>query len=222
MEHINGDGYEIKEKTFQRNGTYIAYPTIVSEANSERANVWNNIIWQDIADILEIYSDYTLIPTPEGENLYLPDILRITYEIKCNDSRYLSIFYTANFYSPYAAHPTQMIYTTNIEKMNNRRVKLSDFITNVGYLTYDINSWEIVTKNDGIKEYSQAIRDYINGLGKEILRMGFESADIIGPDNYLGIFSYLTPDKLGVSISVPNYLGDHVEFERNLTVPGTD
>lgn len=218
MEHVNGDGYEVKENTFQRNGIYVAYPIIVSETDSEKVDVWNNIILQDIGGILKIYSDYTFISPPEGKNLYLPDTLRITYVIKRNDSRYLSIFYIADFYSPYAAYPTQMIYTTNIDKKNDRRMKLSDFIANVGSLADDINSWDIVTKDSEIKEFPQAVRDYIKGLGKEILRMGFESADIIGPDNYLGIYSYLTPDKLGISISLPNYLGDHAEFERAIPI----
>lgn len=214
MEHINGEGYEIKENIFQRNGTYVAYPTIVSQAHSEKADVWNDIILQDIASILNIYSDYILAALPEGKNLYRQETLRISYDIKRNDSRYLSIFYTADFYSPYAAYPTQMIYTTNIDKEADRRVKLSDFITNVKTLADDINSWEIIPKDYENKEYPQAVREYIIGLGKEILYMGFESADIIGSDNYLGIYSYLTPDKLGISISVPNYLGDHVEYER--------
>ena len=36
MEYINGGGYEIKEKVFQRNGTYIAYPILISETEDEK------------------------------------------------------------------------------------------------------------------------------------------------------------------------------------------
>ena len=106
-----------------------------------------------------------------------------------------------------------MIYTTNIDKDNDRRLRLSDFIINQSALTDDITPWEIVDKNHENGEYYRAIHDYIKGLGKEILQIGFSFADIIGPDNYLGIYSYLTPNKLGVSLSVPHYLGDHVEYE---------
>ena len=216
MEQINGRGYEIKENIYQRNGIKVTYPTIVSEADSEKAAVWNSIILQDIDRILSIYSDYILSPPPEGVDLYRQKTLKISYDIKRNDNRYLSIFYTADFFSPYAAYPTQMVYTTNIDKENDRRVVLSDHISNVGSLATDINSWDIVVGNNTPKEYTQAVRDYIKGLGKEILQVGFEAADIIGPDNYLDIFSYLTPDRLGISISVPNYLGDHAELERAL------
>lgn len=217
MDHINDEGYEIKENIFQRYGVYVSYPTIVSKSNNKKVDVWNNIILQDIGSILKIYSDYTLNQTPKGEDLYLPDTLRITYDIKSNDNRYLSISYKADFFSPYAAYPTQMIYTTNIDKDNDRRLKLSDFISNQRFQLNDTNLWEIVSSYDDIKDYPEAVREYIKGLGKEILHMGVMSADLIGADNYLGIYSYLTPDRLGISISVPHYLGDHAEYE--MTIP---
>ncbi|TAH64963.1 MAG: hypothetical protein EWM47_11735 [Anaerolineaceae bacterium] len=216
MEQKNGLGYEIKENVFQRNSTYVAYPVIVSEADSEKQDIWNKIILDDIGRILKNYSAYAFTPHPEERDIFQPDTLHITYEIKRSDKRYLSILYVADFYSPYAAYPTQMIYTTNIDLEHGRSLKLSDFITDIKSLADNITSWKLVSKPNGIKEYNKAVTDYINGLGKEILLMGFKSADIIGPDNYLGIFSYLTPDKLGISISVPNYLGDHVEFEKPL------
>jgi hypothetical protein len=214
MEHVNE--YEIKESLLQRNGTYVTYPTIVSEDKSEKADIWNRIILQDIDKILSVFSAYTLSSAPEEAGLYQPITLGITYEIKRNDSRCLSIFYTANFFNPYAAYPIQMIFTTNIDKEHDSRVILSDFITDVRSLAHDINNWDIITVAQENKEYTLAIRDYINGLGKEILHMGFEAADIIGPDNYLGIYTYLTPDKLGISMALPNYLGDHAEFEKEI------
>ena len=218
MEYNNSVGYEIKESIIQGNGTYIAYPILTSEAKNEKLDVWNNIILQDIGRILRIYSAYTFTSPPKEEEPYLPNTLHVTYEIKRNDSKYLSILYRADFYSPYAAYPTQMIYTTNIDKDNDRRLRLSDFIINQSALTDDITPWEIVDKNHENGEYYRAIHDYIKGLGKEILQMGFKFADIIGPDNYLGIYSYLIPNKLGISLSVPNYLGDHVEYERAIVL----
>jgi hypothetical protein len=214
MEQINGSGYNVEENIYQRDGTYVAYPLIISGADSQKMDIWNSILLDDINKILKIYSDYAFTQPPTEQDIFLPDNLHITYEIKRNDDRYLSIFYTADFFSPYAAYPTQLVYTTNIDMKNNIRLKLSDINITEQSLVDDLDSWELVTKNDENKEYTQAIQDYITGLGKAILRMGFASADIIGPDNYLGIYSYLTPNKIGISISVPNYLGDHIEFER--------
>lgn len=213
MENNHGVGYNIKKKTFQGNGTYVTYPIIIFEANEEKQDIWNKIIFEDIGKVLKIYSAYAYAPHTDGADILQMDTLHITYDIKRFDNRYLSIFYTADFHSPYAAYPTQLIYTTNIDLQYDRRLRLSDFIKNNEHLVSNIVSWEIVTKDNDSKEYRRAVNDYIEGLGKDILLMGLEAADIIGPDNYLGIFSYLTPDNLGVSISVPNYLGDHVEFE---------
>lgn len=213
MEQINGSGYIIEENIYQSDGTYVAYPLIMSGADSKELDIWNRILLDDINKILKIYSAYTFAQPPNEQDVFLPDTLRITYEIKRNDDRYISVYYTADFYSPYAAYPTQLVYTTNIDIKNNRRLKLSDTDITEQILFHDLASWELVTNNDKNKEYPRAVRDYIKGLGNEILRMGFESADIIGPDNYLGIFSYLTPDMIGISIAVPNYLGDHVEYE---------
>lgn len=215
MEYINDKGYAIKDSIFHINDTHVAYPIIVSDTDSERAKVWNQIILEDIDRILKIYADYTIFPSPQDRDLYQESVLRITYDIKRNDSRYLSIFYTASFYSPYAPHPTRVVYTTNIDKESNKRIMLSDLIPDADFFADNISKWDIVTKDDEPDEYSQAVRDYIEGLGKKVLQMGFISADIIGSDNYLGIFSYLKPDKLGISIAVPTYLGDHVEFEKD-------
>jgi hypothetical protein len=40
-----------------------------------------------------------------------------------------------------------------------------------------------------------------------------KAADIIGSENRMDIYSYLTDNSLGISIGLPNYLGDHIELE---------
>ena len=216
MESMNNEGFKIEEVVFHQGGTYASYPRIVSGADSGKLDRWNNIIREDMNKILKIYSAYTFTSPPGEQEIFLPDNLRINYEIKLNDKNYLSIFYKADFFSPYAAYPTQLVYTTNIDMKNDRRLRLSD-ITDVNQALVDsFTSWEIVDRDhdyDNYEEYSQAVNDYIAGLGKEILWMGFQAADIIGHDNYLEIYSYLTPDRIGISISVPHYIGDHVEYE---------
>ncbi|MDI9508268.1 MAG: hypothetical protein GX319_04665 [Clostridiales bacterium] len=219
MELINGDGFKIEKRTFQNDTTYVEYPFIVSGADNGQLELLNNIIIEDVGKILNVYSAYAFGPPSREEDIYKSDVLRINYKIMRNDRDYLSIFYRADFFSPYAAYPTELVYTTNIDIKSGRRIKLSEIIEVNKSLVDDISSWELVSKNDGIndnKEYHQALIDYISGLGREVLLAGLMSADIIGADNYLGIYSYLTPQKIGISISVPNYLGDHVEFEKEI------
>lgn len=217
MDEIRGNEYRIEERIYKGMGIYASYPIFVSIEGKERQDILNNIILEDINKILSLYSGYAFTQPAKEEDLYKSDILYINYEIMRKDEHYLSILYKADFFSPYAAHPTQLIYTTNIDLKNNRRIQLSDIIEVNRYLIENFTLWRLVTKEGDKGEYLQAINDYISGLGKEILWMGFKKADIIGPDNYLEIFSYLRPDTIGISISVPNYLGDHVEFERAIS-----
>jgi hypothetical protein len=217
MDKIRGNEYRIEERIYKGKGIYVSYPIFVSIEGKERQDILNNIIQEDINKILSLYSGYAFTQPTKEEDLYKSDILFINYEIMRKDEHYLSILYKADFFSPYAAHPTQLIYTTNIDLKNNRRIQLSDIIEVNRYLVENFTLWRLVTKDSDKGKYLQAINDYIAGLGKEILWMGFKKVDIIGPDNYLEIFSYLRPDTIGISISVPNYLGDHVEFERAIS-----
>ncbi|HHT58043.1 MAG TPA: DUF4163 domain-containing protein [Herbinix luporum] len=212
MEEVSRSIYGIEERIYQRAGTYVSYPIIVSGGLSYNRDLINNIILEDINNILRIYSADAF--SELKENPYLPDTLNINYDIKRNNGHFLSIFYRADFFSPYGAHPTQLVYTTNIDLVNLRRIKLSDIVQVDNDLVDDFYSWELVTDQKLGKDYKEAINEYIIGLGRNILLMGFKTADIIGSDNLLGIFTYLTPDRIGISISVPNYLGDHVEYEK--------
>lgn len=192
------------------------YPLVVSGADETHLNLWNNIILEDINKIIGIYSPNSLPPPIEGPDIFLKDSLYINYYIKRNDDRYLSILYTADYYNPYAAYPNQSVYTSNIDLLNDRRLYLHDIVGMDTNLSIDLTSWESVTKGMGGEEYRKAVMDYILGLGNETLKRGLLAADIIGYENFLGIFTYIRPTRIGVSISVPNYLGDHAEFERDI------
>lgn len=215
MDQNSGGRYITKERIFRNNGTVVSYPFIVSGDSERKIDSLNEIILGDVNKILDIYSA-DAFASPAGESDFFPaDTLHIRYDIMRNDAFYLSIFYTADFYSPYGAYPTQMVYTTNIDLQNERRIKLSD-ITPVddGFIN-DILSGTPVNTDP---KYIRGIQDYFLGLGRETLRRGFNSADIIGPDNVLGIFSYLKPGILGISISLPIYLGNHAEYEKNIKI----
>lgn len=216
MDQNKSDLIMIEERTYQNNGTYVSYPLIVSGKDRDIIDLLNNIILMDINKILSIYSADAFTGPTEGPDIYLQDRLNIRYDIMRNDPRFLSILYTADFYSPYAAHPTQLTYTTNIDLQNYKRLKLSDFIQVNDFFIDEFIYWEPAANDMNDPQLIQGIRNYIRGLGREVLIRGFNTADIIGSDNLLGIFSYLKPSKIGISISVPNYLGDHAEFERSI------
>lgn len=204
---------DLTELWYQVDGIEAVYPQFIPEHN-EKTVRWNRIIKADFDKILDIYS-FRPIPEPSpSPGTKAPTILKITYEIKQNNDRYTSIFYTAAFMSPYSAHPTQLVYTTNLDKDKDLRLKLSDIVTLSNDFVASFRTWELVTDANSRQEVMQGIHDYIAGISDEDLLMGMQSADQIGSANLYDIYSYFTPDKLGISIGVPNFLGDHAEYEQ--------
>lgn len=200
----------------QRDGIYAEYPRIVSGAALDVMDQWNKIIKQDFDKLMQIYSFQPFPgPTP-GSTEVVPTMLRVSYDIKGNTGRWLSIFYQADYNSSYSAHPSNLVYTTNINKSENKRIRLADMVKINDAFVKEFRSWKMITTPEDPQEVRKAIEDYIGNITDEELLMGFQAADHIGSDNPWGIYSYLTEDKLGISIEVPHYAGDHVEFEQPL------
>lgn len=215
-EHFNNLGVE--EMIYQRDGIEVYYPQFVSGVSDDKLLKWNQIIKEDVDKILDIYAFHPLpqgSPIPNEPPSYT---LSIRYEIQSLRDIY-SILYRVAFFSSYSAYPTDLVYTTNIDLTEDRRLVLKDLVKVDKDFVMVLSEWDMIPV-DSKDEVTKAIWDYLQGLGDEALLTGFQKADIIGSDNYLGIYSYLTPDRLGLSISVPNYLGDHVEFEREYSKLG--
>lgn len=208
---------QVKSITYQKDGIAAQYPELAAGGSEEQLKLWNEIIASDFNKILGIYS-FRPIPEPTpAPAASIPTILKLTYEIKLINNRYVSIFYTASFNSPYAAHPTGLVYTTNLDKEENKRLALSDIVKVNQDFVKNFRSWELVVPEGVNAEVTSAMKDYITNMSDEDLLMGFNAADIIGSGNLYGVYSYLTRDRLGISIGVPNYLGDHMEFEKAYT-----
>lgn len=206
-------GFVIQQEKYLKDGISASYPVIISGAPEENLKVLNQMIAKDFNKILQIYSFH---PFPESTSAPVNPvvILTITDIIKLNNGKLLSILYKADFSSKYVAHPTNLVYTTNIDTAKEKRLKLSDIVKLSPEFVKYFKTWDFISNNKENKEVNDAIRDYINGLSEEDLLKAFQSADIIGSENLWGTYSYLTPDSLGISLSVPNFLGDHVEFEK--------
>lgn len=225
--------YLFEEIHYRKDGVDAIYPHFISGASAEQMENWNRIIDADIQKILAIYSFRPLpLPTPQlpatkraEQNTAVPTtepkqtdiiILRMTYEIKSADRNIFSVLYQASFNPEYVAHPTQLVYTTNIRLTTSERLRLKDMVRLNEAFVEDFRHWDIVSKEPGNEEYETAVRDYVESLPDSELLIGFQTADQIGSGNYLGIYSYLEPGRLGISLGVPNYLGDHAEFEKEI------
>lgn len=204
---------QIQNIEYQKNGIYAAYPRLVEGGSEEELKVWNRLIQEDFEKILKIYSFYPfpqLTPVPADQ---VPVYLKINYNVGRNDDKIISIVYTVNFNSSYSAHPTELIYTTNIDKIKNKRISLTDIVNADEAFLKDFRNWMLLPVEGGNEEFNQAIADYVKNLSDEDLMTGFQHADIIGSGNTWGVFSYFTKDSLGISLGAPHYIGDHVEFE---------
>lgn len=202
---------------YNKDGINAQYPELAADGSRTSLQQWNRIISDDFNKILKIYSFHPIPEPSQAPSGTAPEILKLTYAIKLNDSKYTSILYLAAFSSIFSAHPSELVYTTNIDKGKSSRLKLSDIVNLNEAFAKDFKTWDLA-EADMSEEIKKGIEDYMSGLSDEDLLMGMKSADIIGSGNLLGIFTYLTPDRLGISIGVPNYLGDHVEFEKEYSL----
>lgn len=62
-----------------------------------------------------------------------------------------------------------------------------------------------------------AYKNILNSLSNEQWIDTLKGSDTIGTNMPSDTFSYITKDKLGISISVPHVLGDHMELEIKLS-----
>ncbi len=203
----------ITNEHISKKGIEADYPIITTENNSKDTTIWNQIIKKDFDKILDIYSFEPfpgLTPEPTSSNV----ILKVSYQIKLNNNNYSSFYYLADFNAPYSAHPTELSYTTNIDKRKNQRTILGDVVNLNEDFVKDFRNWDFISIEQGNAELDSAIKDYFKNITDEDLLRGLQNADIIGSGNVLDAYSYMTPEKLGISFGVPNYIGDHVEFER--------
>lgn len=208
---------QIDQQQYKSEGIEAYYPYFVSGAGKDKLAEWNQIIAEDFIKILGLYTINFFPESEQSPTEAVPVILTIQNVIKKYNNQFFSAYYTAEYSSRYSAHPTELVYTTNIDLKAANRIALSDLVRIDEEFVRDFRNWEFILFEPGNEELNQAVMDYLTSLEDDMLLRGFQRADIIGSSNYLGIFSYLTCNSLGISIMVPNYLGDHVEFERKFT-----
>ncbi len=183
--------------------------------DQEREAVWNRLILNDFYEILQLYS-FQPAPLPPPAIAGTMPMLTIKYDIKRNDAYLLSILYTVFYSSPYSAHPSELVYTTNIDKAKSRRLRLPDLVQVSPAFVQNFRTWKMVTTETN-PEVRKAMEDYLSTLTDNELLMAFQSADHITMSNPWGAYSYVTPTSLGISLLAPNYLGDHIEYEEPLS-----
>lgn len=206
---------KIESQHYSKNGVEGEFPVVTTGEDTKNIQIWNKLIQNDFKKVLGIYS-FMPIPAPApSPTTATPILLTIRYETKQNNKDRLSILYLADFNATFTAHPTELTYTTNIDKKNNNRLKLSDIVKLNEDFVKEFRGWNFISAEPGNAELNLAIKDYFINMSDEDILLGFKNADIIGSGNLMDVYSYTTPTRLGISFGVPHYIGDHIEFEQD-------
>ena len=117
-------------------------------------------------------------------------------------------------------YPTQLLFTTNINLKEGKKIRLSDvFSINERFVEQFKQSpyidWE--NPSNPNKEKQAVVVEYLSSIKQQELMNAFKQADDPSiEDNPYGIYSYFKEGFLIISIQVPHALGDHAEFKMNV------
>lgn len=190
--------YKIVSETYDnKKGTKISYPQISDLSDGEKQKELNEIIKNEALKGNNYYKDV------DGEVT-----IDIKYKIVCQEPELLSIIYSGVGNVSGAAHPSNLFYTTNLDIVNKKDLRLNDIVNiNDDFVKMLINgSFKAVNS-----EYEAEYKSEINMVTPDDWKKNLLVAD---PSDKMGSeFSYMTKDSLIISIGVMHALGDHAEFE---------
>jgi uncharacterized protein YceK len=196
--------YSITTATFSQDNIKIQYPQIHGLGDNSKEKIINDLIKNDVLNSqVEAPIKYYQDSGDTKVNLTLD----LKYQVKMNTNELLSVIYTGYSNIQGSAHPTNDIYTINMDVKNATKLKLSDFTTIDANLAEKIKQSTSVT-NDAVK----------GGMDKNVLITAIKSMDdetlIQGlKDQEAYNTFYVTPDSLVVSVDVAHAIGDYALVE---------
>lgn len=190
----NNSNYDIVKATYEDKGININYPQIEKMLDSNKQKKINEIIRNEALNVINDYKE-------DIDNLDL----KLDYEISFKGSDIISIKYLGDAYVKGAAHPTNIIRTTNINIDNISSLKLSDVVK--------INdSFVKKFKGGKYKAWSTNLNLETAGELKNIVG-SLDNQALIEQFKEKTAKFYFTKDSLGVSVEIPHAVGDHMDFE---------
>ncbi|MEK4472944.1 hypothetical protein NSQ91_06995 [Paenibacillus sp. FSL R7-0048] len=196
-----GESYEVESNKYSKNKINITYPKLVNLANDTNEVKINELIQEEAIRIVKSYS-------------LEKDSLEIGYRITFKSNELLSIQYSGSAFAEGAAYPLNVFYTSNIDLEKGVKVKLTDLLEiNEAFVeAFKQGNYKSYDKDLNLQEEG-VIEDIWSGYDAQDLLNYFKQSDEVSQINESGTFSYITQDSIGVSISVPHALGDHLEME---------
>jgi len=198
--------YQISKNVYTNKNITINYPQITNLGDANKQKSINEIIKSEALKVLDYYKGITDVVT-----------LNINYDIKLKSENLLSLQYSGIGYAKSAAHPNNLLYTTNINLNKGTRLKLTDIVKVDQNLVNKFRTGTYKSQQaDPDKSLQTAAKESVQQLTTADLIKNFNNADSldsIGTVNQSDTFSYFTKDSLGVSVPISPAAGDHSEFE---------
>ena len=192
INNTNSPNYTIRQEVLtefsNNNKISINYPQLISDERDFYKT--NQLIKHTMENILKLKYGGNY------ENL----TLNVDYRITLSNNSLLSVVFEGLSNVISAAHPINVFFTLNIDLINDVKLNIDDIIT--------VDSELIRIYRDEWKKQSLSeISDYINDFKDDELKIWFKDEDE-GEHCYI----YLTDTQLGISLTVPHAMGDHVEI----------
>lgn len=189
----------LERATLTEHDMKIQYPQISNLGDAKLEKTINSLLKNEARKAISYYA---------GNDTTMD----IDYTVKRMDDQILSIQYAGYANSKGAAHPNNLYFTTNVDLTTGMKMLLKDTIKLDESFVQLLRSAKYVPFDPSLDLSKEAVNELNNWSDAEMVTY-MKQADDIGIGNVMNVFTYRTDDALGVSISVPHALGDHVEFE---------
>ena len=207
--------FEIITKTYVNKNVKMNYPQIINFSDVNKQNQINALIKNDILnkykkDIANLLNGYYKT-TKEAEDNLFEDV---TYDIKLNNSNFLSILYVEEANITGSMHPSKYVHSININIQNGTILKLKDLINiNNNFVDKLKNATNRVWTPKTLPGVTSAeLNKQLVGIVSDRLSTS-QNKDLINEFNSEDYSFYFTEDYFGITIDIAHATGDYAELE---------
>ena len=196
-----GEGYQVVRQTYTDRAISVTYPELSGMSDVEKQQRLNQLIRSEALTVLADYGESEL------ENL----TVKLDYVIVRQDSKLFSVRFNGSRFLKGTAYPSRLVQSVNLDIQAGRKLRLPDVIW------LDEQFVETI-KNSRMNAVEGVTWGKLRLDDKILLKALLQADSATSTENPSRVFSYYTPNGIGISIGVIHALGDHVEFELPMDV----
>ena len=219
------DIYEMETKEYKEGSFSLEYPQFSESSNTDFTEKWNKFIEETTLSHMRVVKKASEdIIVDEGQKLPADDsCCDIKYEIKTKNKEIISILCHGQAKVRAAAHPSNILYTYNINLLTGQSIRLKEsknFSKHSESIFYGKNYSYVKDLLEG-EDYSNDIKEWISGsyndvssLTNDLKEYDFDidkKYDFENGDMPLG-YSYYENNKMVICMPVIHALGDYVQL----------